>query len=832
MVGGRMRLSVARAIVIFGVVIAAGFAAVLVTTFSALNQLKVGGPLYQEIVLGKDLIADILPPPEYVIESYLEATLAKDNPAELAAHSERLAQLRKDYDARHEFWLTADYNPILRDKLTEASHAEVVKFYAAVDRLVPAISKGDAAAVEAAYAEVTTAYRAHRAVVDEIVAGATAANAEVEVRAASADQFSILVTWTVSIVVLVLLVSGVAWIGFRVVRPIIRMTGTMTALAAGNHHVEIPATGRRDEIGEMAKAVQVFRDNARENDKLRQQQEEDRRRTDEQLKTEMLQLTETLEHEVNETVGDISAQATKLSENATLLSSTATELRRMAVEVNQLVDTTTRNVETVASATEELEASSRSITAQIGHSSKLAASAREGAEIANSEVAGLAESASSIGNVVTMIQEIAARTKMLALNATIEAARAGEMGKGFAVVADEVKSLARQTEEGISQVNTQAAAITQSTTKAVSIVDNVAGGIRDIDAVTVEVARASEEQRNATAEIMQSAGEAAASTRSVAGNLARMMEGVERTGEAAGHVNDLSNLVNRDIGALQQRLYVILRSSVGGNRRDSARRTAAIAFKGEFGGQVVSGFTGDVSEGGVLVVADNNVVLRPAEGSCELKDVGRFRARLVSQDPLGIHIQFLEPGAAELQALKEKLVATGQEDEPYMKLASEVAASASAALEKALAERSISLEQLYDVEYDPIAGTDPLQVMAKHTTLVERLFPPLIEPPLERDNRIVFCCIIDRKGYIAAHNRKYSQPQKPGETLWNTANSRNRRIYTDRAGTLAGRATRTIVQTYARDMGGGKFVVLKEIDAPIKAGGRHWGAVRLALKLS
>ena len=828
----RFRLSVAKAIILFGLLIAGGFAAILITNSLALSELQVGGPLHRQIVLGKDLIADILPPPEYVLESYLEATLAVKNPGELPAHRDRLAQLRKDYDARHEYWLTADYNPALRDKLTQASHAEVTKFYAAIDQLLPAIEKGDQAVIDAAYTQVSAAYQAHRKVIDEIVAGANAANAETEAKAAATDTSYLTIVWLVTIVVLVLVAGGVAAIALGVIRPIIRMTNVMTKLAGGELETDIPSADRQDEIGAMARAVGVFRDNAKENERLREQQETERQRNDEALKTEMLQLTETLENEVKETVGDISTQANKLTENATLLSRTAAELRDMATEVNQLVDATNRNVETVASATEELEASSRAISAQIGNSSKLAATAREGAEIANSEVAGLAQTASSIGNVVTMIQEIAARTRMLALNATIEAARACDMGKGFAVVADEVKSLARQTEEGIAQVNAQAEEITQSTAKAVGIVDNVAGGIRDIDAVTVEVARASEEQRAATAEIMQSAGQAAQSTRSVADNVARMLKGVERTGETAGHVNDLSALVNRDISALQQRLYVILRSSVGGNRRDSARRTAAIAFRGEFGGQMVTGFTGDVSDGGVLVVADNNIALRAADGTCELKDVGRFRAKLVSQDPLGIHIQFVEPGPAELAALHAKLVAVGKEDEPFMDLANSVANAASAALEASLADRSINLDDLFDVEYEPIAGTDPQQVMAKHTNLVERLFPPIIEPPLAQNSRIVFCCIIDRKGYIAAHNKKYSAPQKPGETVWNTANSRNRRIYTDRAGTLAGRATRTVVQTYARDMGGGNFVVLKEIDAPIKAGGKHWGAVRLALKLS
>jgi len=172
-----------------------------------------------------------------------------------------------------------------------------------------------------------------------------------------------------------------------------------------------------------------------------------------------------------------------------------------------------------------------------------------------------------------------------------------------------------------------------------------------------------------------------------------------------------------------------------------------------------------------------------------VKDVGRFRARLVNQDALGIHIAFIEPGAAELAALDAKLIAVAAEDEPFMALASEVAGAAAAALEQAVRAREISTEDLFDVDYQPIPGTEPQQVMAKHTVLVERLFPPLIEPPLGRDARIVFCCVTDRKGHIAAHNKKYSHPQRPGDVVWNTANARNRRIFADRAGTLAGRAT-------------------------------------------
>ena len=130
------------------------------------------------------------------------------------------------------------------------------------------------------------------------------------------------------------------------------------------------------------------------------------------------------------------------------------------------------------------------------------------------------------------------------------------------------------------------------------------------------------------------------------------------------------------------------------------------------------------------------------------------------------------------------------------------------------------------MEYVPIPRTDPQQVTAKHSALAQSLFPPIFEPILENDRSVVFCTPSDRNGLLASHNKKYSQPQRPGDTLWNAANARNNRIFNDHSSILAARCTRPIVQAYARDMGGGKFTIVKEIAVPIEVDGRRWGAVR------
>ncbi|OJX81311.1 MAG: chemotaxis protein [Magnetospirillum sp. 64-120] len=556
-------------------------------------------------------------------------------------------------------------------------------------------------------------------------------------------------------------------------------------------------------------------------------------RAEEHLRNEMLSLTETLEHEVQETVGDISVQARRLSEGSVELSRVASQLRQMAEHVTEAVQITSGNVQTVAGATEELEASSREILSQVGNSSQLAESARLNVDEASQRVAGLSEATARIGDVVNMIQNIAGQTRMLALNATIEAARAGEAGKGFAVVAEEVKSLANQTEQGIATVNSQADEIGRTTREAVETVEAVAQIIRQIDAIAGEVARATDEQRSATAEIMGSAAQAADHTRSVADNVTLMMQGVQSTSDTASKVNELSGMVSRDIAALQRRLYVIMRTSYGGDRRSIDRISAALPFTFEFGGNSLRGYTGDIDlKGAFLVPAGGDVRPKPgAQGVLRLEGVGSVEARIVNDTGIGFNTFFPSVSREAKDALVSRLEKAEAEDKPYIEMAAQVAAAAAGRLADAVKDGAISITDLMDVDYSPIVGTDPVQVMAKHTVLVERLFPELIEAPLAKDGRVVFCCITDRNGYIAAHNKKYSHPQRPGETVWNTANSRNRRVFDDRTGILAARTSKPLCHTYARDMGGGQFVVLKEMDVPIVVEGRHWGAVRMALKL-
>ncbi|MFV3074315.1 methyl-accepting chemotaxis protein [Niveispirillum fermenti] len=191
-----------------------------------------------------------------------------------------------------------------------------------------------------------------------------------------------------------------------------------------------------------------------------------------------------------------------------------------------------------------------------------------------------------------------------------------------------------------------------------------------------------------------------------------------------------------------------------------------------------------------------------------------------------------------LLELSERLIGHSAEldvetvDTPYIRTVREVATRIAAAFERAVADGTLSIGDLFDTDYRSVPGTDPEQHVTRFTSLTDRLLPDIQEPALLLSDKVVFCAAVDRNGYLPTHNRKFSQPQRPGDVAWNTANCRNRRIFDDRVGLAAGRNTKPfLLQAYRRDMGNGTYALMKDCSAPILVAGRHWGAVRLAYKV-
>jgi methyl-accepting chemotaxis protein len=256
-----MRFKISTLINSFGVIVAVGALAVALIGAGIANQIRIGGALYNEIKDGNDLVADILPPPEYVIEGYLEATLALNKSKPLADSKARLTQLHKDYDDRRAYWQKSELPPALVEKLTKKSDAQVQIFWHSVeDQLLPALQRGDRVAAEAAYATATKAYTAHRAVIDEVVNDANALNDTLESEAEARGRTALVTAALVVGGLLLFLIVGIVFINRRAVKPMTKITNVMSEISSGNTDRDVPGAERRDEIGEMAKSVLVFRD--------------------------------------------------------------------------------------------------------------------------------------------------------------------------------------------------------------------------------------------------------------------------------------------------------------------------------------------------------------------------------------------------------------------------------------------------------------------------------------------------------------------------------------------------------------------------------------------
>ncbi|WP_298883307.1 methyl-accepting chemotaxis protein [uncultured Bradyrhizobium sp.] len=533
----KIRLSLSSAIIAFGIVLAIGFAVVVATSLYALRELKVGGPLYSDIKLGNDLIADILPPPEYVIEAYLEATLAMREPDQLAIHGERLVQLRKDYDERKAYWTASRLSTDLKTALVSKSDAEVQKFWKLLsDQLLPALKAKDAAASERAYAQLKAAYTAHRAVIDSIVESANKQNADMEKLAAERDSAMLYILLGVSAAVLAFIAAGLLGVAFGVVRPIVRMTDTMQKLATGDLAADIPFAQRQDEVGSMAGALQVFKQGAIENARLREEQLRNEQEAALAKRGALHQMAETVERETGRSVDTASAATQGVEQAASSLSAIARSLSTESQAVAAASTQALGSSQTVSAAAEQLSASIREIASQVGRTSTVTKEAVAGREQARSTIQALAGAVKKIAEVSDLIGGIAGQTNLLALNATIEAARAGEAGRGFAVVAAEVKSLSDQTAKSTEEIGRLIAEIQTSTQAAVDAVETMGGHIVEIDGVATSVAAAMEEQDAATREIARSISESASAAQEVSAKIANVSRDAASVNERAAEV--------------------------------------------------------------------------------------------------------------------------------------------------------------------------------------------------------------------------------------------------------------------------------------------------------
>ena len=394
------------------------------------------------------------------------------------------------------------------------------------------------------------------ALTDDLIAYAAQTSADLTDQAGSAIRIML----GSAAVGLLFTLAAALWIGIKgLARPIGHLKSIMDALSRHDLSVEIPGGGREDEVGDMTKAVMVFKANMIETTRLRAEQEDIRKLGATDRRQAMVELAGKFETRVGGIVEGVSAQATELQATAQAMAATAEETSRQTAAVAAASEQATQNVNTVAAATEELSASVAEIMQQVTLSTREISEAVTEADGANQQMQGLSESVRKIGEVVTLINNIASQTNLLALNATIEAARAGDAGKGFAVVASEVKALASQTAKATEVISAQVAAIQEVTRLSVHSIQNINTRIARVSETATAIASAVEEQGAATREIARNVAEAAKGTAEVSSNIAGVSEAAGQTGASASEVLASAGDLSRNSEALRAQVGAFLK---------------------------------------------------------------------------------------------------------------------------------------------------------------------------------------------------------------------------------------------------------------------------------
>jgi methyl-accepting chemotaxis protein len=492
------------------------------------------------------------------IRSRLLEVAVSSDPAKKADAVKRVAEFRQEVDKQWKDYL-ASYLVPEEKVIADRVQTDLETYFKIVDQTLALVGEGDGNAKVMELSSGPGRDAAIRLVSDlreDLALQERIGKEEYDHGRATFETTSIvngvaaLLGIALSLAVATLIVRGITG-------PIARMVSAMDGLAAGDTGVEVPGRERADEIGDMSKAVEVFKVNAIE--RMRLEADEKAALAQREARQKKIErLTAVFDQAVTALLGRLTAAAQELGNTAVAMTANAEQTRGQSAAVSTATEEASTNVNTIAAASQEMLSSIQEIGRQVNRSASISTGAASEAAATTRIMEGLNSSAARIGEVVTLITDIASQTNLLALNATIEAARAGDAGKGFAVVAGEVKSLANQTAKATDEITAQISTIQVETQNAVEAIRRINSVIGEINEMASAIAGAVEEQGAAMQEVVRNVEQAAAGTRDVAANITEVATAAEHTGTMAGNVRSAAEAVGDESGKLKESVETFL----------------------------------------------------------------------------------------------------------------------------------------------------------------------------------------------------------------------------------------------------------------------------------